>query len=40
MERLLLPLARDGRDVDMLLGITLYGPPRDIFAADAEPAHA
>jgi hypothetical protein len=40
MERLLLPLARDGRDVDMLLGITLYGPPRDIFAADAETANA
>jgi len=25
MERLLLPLARNGRDVDMILGITLYG---------------
>lgn len=27
MERLLLPLARGGRDVDMILGVTVYGPP-------------
>ena len=27
MERLLLPLARDGHDVDMLLGITVYCAP-------------
>jgi hypothetical protein len=27
MERLLLPLARDGREVDMILGITVYGTP-------------
>jgi hypothetical protein len=33
MERLLLPLARNGADVDMLVGITLYGPARN---ADGE----
>ena len=36
MERLLLPLARNGRDVDMLMGITLYGPPLTRSAGEAE----
>jgi hypothetical protein len=40
MERLLLPLARDGREVDMLLGITLYGPQRDASLSDADSANA
>jgi hypothetical protein len=37
MERLLLPLARNGTEVDMLVGIAIYGPAVDAAEAEARP---